>query len=262
MLALVWLFASACGATDQDWETTDELGELEQEFRGKETPNFQYGTRTGITKQRCDKTTAGQVCAIPPSKTLTYCINLGPITGGSAATAFTGSEHARIAAIIEGFDGGSDFALNILGVDECMFATDMSISKAAVGTSGTASNEIKDYATTTMTGMTGLTEGAGVVGSYQTWTQCNWNIDMVDILAKGTSSTQDNNGLDHAAKNSLLGCLGVGRRSTNPGGLGSRNLVNMAIAQTGVSAGEACSLTGFTLSDPGQYNLNPDCPSD
>lgn len=259
IMVLVWLFAAACSGTADEYT---EIGELEQGFRGKETPNFQYGTRTGSTKQRCDKTTAGQVCAIPPSKTLTYCIHLGTAIGGPDSQSFVGTQNARVSSIIEGFDAISDFVLTPTATQDCFFSPgNMSIFKGPAGSAGTGSGDVKDYANTSMSSMTGLTEGAGVVGSYQTWGHCSWNIDVDDILAKGTSSTQDNNGLDHAAAHSLMVCLGIGGR-TGDGGRASRNLFNPASTAVVVSNGESCQLQGFTLSDPGQFNLNPDCASD
>jgi hypothetical protein len=260
------LFACGGAAEGDDLFEDDysDLGQAEQPFHGKRTPSFQYGTRTATSRQKCDRSSTGQVCAIPPSKTLTYCVE----PAGTVLANWTNAERNRVSAIIEGLDAISDFTLN--PVDSFGFSC-LSLSPqpqvlaftSSTGSSGTGSSDVKDYAHSGMFNFTDLTEGAGIVGAYQTWGGCEIRLDIVDIRAKGTSATQDNNGVDHAAAHTLMACLGIGGRSGD-GGRASRNLFNPATTATNVSTGEACQMTGFTLSSPGQFNnsLTGDCASD
>ncbi len=261
------LLVAGCGGVDGEpgaLSQEEELGQDAQAFGGATNPSNQFGTRTSSTKQRCNFNDA-QICSVPPAKSLSYCVHTGALLGGPDQFSFTAAQRTRVVNIIEGFDSTSDFTLTHTSVSDCFSELgngQIKVFKSPVGALGTASNEIKDYADPVFSGLTNLTEGAGVQGDYQSWTNCQMNIDVADILAKGANSTEDNNVLDHASKNSLLGCLGIGRRSTNPGGLGSRNLVAPTIAQTSVSTGEACALQHFTLSNPGQYNQAFACPTD
>lgn len=264
-LMVLGMFVVGCGAAEEEGYEEDqtEVGSIEQPFHGKRTPSFQYGTRTATSRQKCDRTSAGQVCAIPPSKTLSYCIDPTNIMFG---VQFTTAERVRISTAFEGLDGGTDFTLNpvdTFGFSCTGVTAQIKVFPGAAGSSGTASNNVKDYVHTPMFDMTSLIEGAGIVGSYQAWGGCQINIDRVDINAKGTSSTQDNNGIDHAALHGLLACLGIGGQG-GLAGRASRNLFDPSTTAVNVSQGEACQILGFTLSSPGQFNnsLTGDCASD
>jgi hypothetical protein len=248
----------ACGDAQELDDEAYDIGTVAQGFRGKPTPNNQFGARPSGGRDKCDKTTSSQTCIIPPAKTLTYCVE--------RFTSFSSSEATRIENAIEQFDSATDFALNNvtpIGGD-CGTVSPlphMSWKPGSQGSSGTASNDIKDYAMSFPSGLVNLTEGSGVVGSYQNWTFCDSRIDIVDINAKGTTTTADNQGLDHAATHTLVNCLGVG---TRPGGAGlaSRALFSPTSAATGLSGGEACQIQNFTLTDPGQFNHTSACSTD
>ncbi len=259
----------ACGGVDNgdlfdDAPDGGDLGQIEQAFGAKTTPSFQFGTRTATTKQRCNFNDS-QVCAVPPAKSLSYCVHVGTLIGGPDAYSFNAAEQTRVVNIIEGLDAVSDFTLTHTTFGDCTseFGNgQIKAFKSPVGAAGIVSNDVKDYGVALFSGLVGLTEGAGVQGDYQNWTNCVMSIDVVDILAKGVNASQDNNGLDHAAAHSLVGCLGIGGR-TGDGGRASRNLFNPATTAVVVSAGEACSLNSFTVSSPGQYfNDTPNCPTD
>jgi hypothetical protein len=263
------LLLVACAGGDE-WAETEELGELEEPFRGKNTPSFQYGTQTGGDKAKCNKTSTGQVCSIPAQRNWTYCIQSSP--GGSG---FSGAVRTRIESDLTALDT----SLGTLGWDivndgdilfgSCCDTCTLSgqppkivILNANVGASGSASNDVKDYAAVSFGGTQALTEGSGVVGQYQSHSKCTISINETDILAKGTNATQDNNGVDHALLHGMMACLGIGARTTSSG-LASRRLFQPSTTATNVSTGESCQLNEHTLSDPGQYNLKtPQCSSD
>lgn len=283
VLALGLVFA--CGGVDNGELFDDspdggeEIGSVEQAITGKVTPSFQFGASTATNRRKCNKTTAGQVCEVPNTVNLLVCTTprVGSALGGTAQTAGNDA--------VNELHGISGFALNFpgasLGVLDglCDFTdnqpevgggTDANIviSKGAVGSSGTASNDIADYASVTFfqgTGSANLVEGAGVVGSYKSHQMCSIVIDVVDLQNKGTSATQDYNLVFHAVANSLLVCGGVARHPTATGtsSLYSRAVMNGAIDVAGISAGEFCQVNGLTLSAPTQYNNNATtCPSD
>jgi hypothetical protein len=253
-----------CGAAPDDDELFGELDQLEQPMSAPFTPSFQMGTQTGSTRQRCNKTASGQVCVVPPNKSLRYCINrnleLNP---------FTDAEYTRIKSMITQIDGISGWTFTEVNAQQCFeLPVDLVVIAGSVGSSGTASNDVKDYGLprfVTVGGLDGglvdMTESAGVVGQYQKWTVCRAIVDRVDILAKGTSTTQDDNGVDHAAAHAILGCLGMGGR-TGDGGRASRNLFNPATTATVISSGESCTLAAFTSGTPTVWNNTGNCPSD
>lgn len=264
------LMLAACAGTDAgtEPENGDEIygsivGELKQEFRGKETATTQFGTQTGTQRNRCDKTSSGQVCAIPPKKTLNYCIE--NIQGSN----WPGSTLNQVSTRIEAFDAGSDFTLNPHSAfgNFCSSLTnpvmDIIVYSRPVGSSGTGSSNVKDYGTSVFGTLSSLTEGSGVVGSYVSWQWCEMGIDVTDILNKGANSSEDANGIDHAASKSLTECLGLGGRSVGTINRATRTTFSPGSIATALSSAESCQLLNFTLSDPGQFNeTSPACTGD
>lgn len=257
----IWILALAMGLAcgdAQEFDEGDDTGTLAQGFRGKPTQSFQFGARPTGGRDKCDKTSTGQTCIIPPSKTLTYCVE--------RFTTFSSAEATRVENAIEAFDAATDFTLNNVSpiTGDCGIVSplpNMSWKPGSQGSSGTASNDVKDYAMSFPSGLVNLTEGAGVVGNYQNWTFCDSRIDIVDIRAKGTTQDADNKGLDHAATHTLENCLGIGTRPSGAG-LASRALFSPTSAATGMTGGEACQVLNFTLTDPGQFNHTAACATD
>lgn len=254
---------AACGSED-DWLPSD-LGTLEQGFGGKVTPTYQHGTRTGSTRMACDKVTSSQVCAVPPATNMTYCIH----TMGSGQL-FSAAEATLIRNEIEAFDATRpNWTLTETLLTNCAgFTGHIPFFANAVGSSGTSSSNVNDYGKIGSFGtLTNLTEGSGVVGSYQSWSKCTINIDRVDILAKGANQVQDDLGLEHAALHSFFGCLGIGGKDSGPSDYASRILFNPAsMVQPEAdqpSPGENCQLNAYSLSEDGKYfQLAPDCTTD
>ncbi len=264
---------SGCGdagydGADEVDSLGDELAELEQGLSAKTTPNFQYGTSTGSTKLRCNKTTPGQACAIPPKKAgISVCIDT--IHASGTGTVFTAAETSRIAAFVNAVDArtGWDFDIdNVGGTPVCDAQNrspqaDLTFVVASVGSSGSASNDIANYGMPFFSGLTGLSEGAGVVGQYQKWTTCTARVDIVDAYAKGANATEDAKFVDHAAAHGLAGCVGIGGRSGN-NGRASDTVMNSGNSHTGYSAGENCVLDSFSAASPTTFENVGTCGSD
>lgn len=259
-MALSVVLALGCGAAVDDLEEL-ELEQTEQAFVGKVTPSFQFGTNTSAQRLRCNRTTSGQVCVVPKAKSLSYCIDRH--FSNPQDPIFSESEATRIRNLVQGL-GASGWSFSEISPFNCTDGTmgipDIVFFVGSVGSSGTGSNDVKDYATNIWSCASGspgclnnLTEGTGVTGQYQSWTHCKVVVDRTDIYAKGTTATQDNQGFDHASKHGFLGCLGIGGRSIS-GGFASRTLFQPSSSATSVTTGENCSLVGFTTASAGQYN--------
>lgn len=270
LLLLSTLFA--CGAPDEyldaagiDDET--ELGTLEAGFSAASTPTFQYGTRVGpTTNLRADKTSSAQVIAVFNRKNPTYCVETGLVAALSPA------EHNTIVTMLSSFDASftgwtatdyPDFGLGCAAAGGTP-PYQVRFQKGSVGSSGTASNLIEDYARLTFGGLTNLTEGAGVVGQYQSASSCTITIDTTDLYAKGANATQDSNLFGHAVMHNWYGCLGLGARS-HQSTFATRRAVLPASTGTGLTVGEVCSLTTYDTSASTNFFIAGSastCPND
>ncbi len=274
-------FVFACGSVDngdlfEEYEgDAGELGTVEQAITGKVTPSFQFGTQTGSDRRKANRTTSGQVVTVPNTVTFKVCAG-NVFASNNLGTFAAGRAHA----MRQELDGLSSFAFNYPVAENnvidgtCFFcfengtcdpalglSANIVIVKGAVGTSGTASNDIKNYASVDFfrgNGTANLAEQSGVVGQYSSHQMCRITIDEVDLLAKGTSQAQDQNLIDHAVANSLFVCSGIGRHPTATGTsqLYSRAIMNAAIDVATVSSGETCQVNGYTLTTPAQYANN------
>lgn len=256
---------AGCGAsTEEDsddadaLESGDDLGSVAQPFGAKVTPSFQFGTRNVAPRQRCDRASSGQVCLIPPKKTLSWCSATG-FTQGFANDVIDGVN------ILDAVPGWS-FPLADTVFTPCVSSTheiEINIQSDGCGTSGTAGNNIQDYVCNDFTSLTSLTEGAGVVGNYQSWGLCKVKIDMNQILAKGASDAIDHNFFKHALQHGLEACVAVGARPGLASTYASRTAMNGNTPVTALSPGETCAMQSYTLSVPGQFfNDTPDCTQD
>ena len=261
--------AFACGSTDNgdlfDGEASDggdQFGSVEQAMSAPTSPTYQYGTRTSTTQQRCDRSAAGQVCNIPNTKSMKFCyFNENP-------SGFSNDDSADIESAVTmmrgAFGWGWTAATQDIFTGMCG-ATDANVRLfvRSVGSSGTASNDIKDYAkVNTFSSVTGLTEGAGVVGSYQKHSGCDIYIDRTDILAKGASTADDRRLMRHAVAHALLACVGIGGRSSVASNHSSRNDINTSVERNSMTAGEKCTLENFSTSSGTSFVNSGSCPSD
>ncbi len=271
---LLVLAMVGCASADEGFDSELEVGQLEQAITGATNPSFQYGTQTGSDRNRCNKTSSGQVCMVPSKRVNSVCIHTANfLSPPSPPPTFTASESATIRAFITNvYEPRGTWQFNIddtLGdgtfLADCFARStpaDISITIGAVGSSGSGSNNVKDYSSTTFNGAVSLTEGAGVVGSYQRWTTCNIKVDRVDAYAKGTSSTQDQNALGHAAAHGFAGCLGLGTASGIQSDRAARSLFQPSTVAVGVTSGEGCALDNFSSVLQSQYNNGTVCAND
>jgi hypothetical protein len=247
-----WLVVGlmACGGVDGIDD--EELGQLEQGFGAKVTPTYQYGTQTGGNAQRCNKTSAGQVCRIPSTKAVQWC------------GAFPLPYSQDLAGVVNGFDDMSTWSFSPVG--DCNFVfknIEVRHQVDGCGTNGTASTDIKDYVCNDYAFVSGLTEGAEVVGSYESQQTCVVKVDLQQLISKGTNETQDRNFARHAFAHGIAACIGIGGRSGLVTNFASRHLMNGNVSMAVLTAGERCAAESFTLSQPGKFfNVTPACPSD
>jgi hypothetical protein len=266
--------AFACGAPEDDESFDDQgLGLLEQDLSAPLTPTYQFGTRTATARGRCDKVSAGQVCVVPPKKTISYCIDQTCIAGlpGCLPTPFTEAQYQRVKSIINVFDARTGWTFNEADRFNCFgVPADLIVSVQGVGSSGTASNDIRNYGTNIWTtvggaqgGLVDLTESGGVAGSYQKWTVCRAQVDVVDILAKGASAAQDNAIFDHAAGHAIAACMGLGSTESLTANAFTRRGVNGNLLANSLTLGDACSLDQFSAANPLNWgNGGVNCAND
>lgn len=258
-----WALVMGCGAP---LDEADEYGQDEQAMSAKVSPTYQPGTQTGSSRNRCNKVSSGQICVVPPKKTITYCIDQS-----TAVTPLTAAQYTRVKNIINVFDARTGWVFTEADTFNCFgVTTDIIIFRSAVGSSGTASNDIKDYGTNTWNttggavgGLVDLTESADVVGQAQKWTTCRALVDVVDILAKGTSTSQDSNIFDHAAGHGIAACMGLGAISSTTLNQFTRSGVNGNLLANSLSTGEACVLDSWSAANPGNWGFSgPACSND
>lgn len=261
----VSVYLSGCGAPVED-DGAEDWGQAEQAMSAKLSPTYQPGTQTGSSRNRCNKVSSGQVCVVPPKKTITYCIDQS-----TAQTPFTAAEYTRVKNIINVFDARTGWVFTEANTFNCFGLTvDLLVQRFSVGSSGTASNDIKDYGGNTWNtvgglpgGLVDLTESADVVGQAQKWTVCRASVDVVDIYAKGTSTSQDQAIFDHAAGHGIAACMGVGAVSNLTANQFSRSGVNGNLLANSLSLGEACMLDSFSAANPTTWGFSgPACPND
>lgn len=279
--------ALACGAPDEyldaagiedEGDAGEQLGSVALPITGKPTTTYQFGVQTGSTKRRCNKTSSGQVCEVPNTVNLKTCTSARSIEG----TPLSSSAQIRAEGMRNTLHSVSAFAFNFPFSDtgtldgRCQLGTtgggagsdaNIVFVQGAVGSSGTGSNDIKDYVSIefiTGNGTSNLSEQPGVVGSYKSHQFCRVKLDETDIFAKGANSADDNRLLDHASAVGLLGCAGFGI-DPNEGDQScrfTRFAVNPPLLVNCLSAGETCQANGFTLSTPAQYANGTACSSD
>lgn len=252
---VVLTLSLACGAaTEQDLD----FGQEGFAYNAPVTPGYQFGTQTGTSRQRCNRTSTGQVCSIPDSRTLSYCVDF-PLN--DYITDYIHAEMATVASQI-----GWSFPQNIVGGSCDIANAKLQFTLSATG--GSLTSDVKDYVNVLFKGVTQLTENelpgeATVIGNIQKHSQCEIRIDQDDILAKGTSNVQDQNGSRHAVKNGLLKCLGIGSYGTGAGGgRATRNLFDPGVGTVFMTGGEACVLAAYNPVNNGNFANAGTCSSD
>jgi hypothetical protein len=194
---------------------------------------------------------------------LTSCIYQANIFNNpNLPTNFSDAQETVYRAFLTTVDNVSGWTITQAAKGTDCFASsyDIIVVQSSVGSSGTGSNDVKDYgipfwttAGGTAGGLVNLTESGGVAGSYQKWTVCQARVDMVDVLAKGTSSSADQRGMDHAGTHAIAGCLGLGGVPVASDNRATRILFDPTTTATGLAAGESCMLQSFATSSPSNW---------
>jgi len=245
----------ACGAPIDDEDIgEDELGQLEQGMSAPTTPTYQYGTRTATARGRCNKTAAGQVCQVPPTKAINWTLT------ADLLHYFPGTETH---AVINGFDAATNFSFTEIPQADLLPQRHISISlnDDACGTVGTASNDVRNYSCFNWSAPNGMTEVAGTVGSYQWSLLCNITLDVTAINNKGTNASQRGFFTRHAIAHAVAGCLGLGNR-TEASAVATRQDMNSGVERSALTSGEICTLNAFASGTPTVWGSGGVCPTD
>lgn len=245
-----------------------DIGTAEQALGAKNSTTYQYGTRTASSGLACNKTSTGQVCYVPSgtgltgtaaSKTITW--RLTPLHGFSA-TEQTAIQNA------------------VTALDNTLSAWTFSLTTAAAGhiqlanasaSGSSSSNNIDAFVQTEYANLQNLTEGAGVVGAYQSSASCLIRLDIADIVARGAveeAKVAGNQGEEgklrtHAILSGLQKCIGLGTRD-DAGSAG--NYIDRTLVFPGPlfrplqTAGDQCRANSYDPSSVANYNiLTPAC---
>lgn len=253
---LALALAVGCGAAPEDFadEQSDDFGQAEQSFSAPVSSNYQFGTRTASSHLQCDRTSTGQVCSIPLTKNPTYAFD----------NSVGGTERALITSIVSAIDSSlaswSFTEVTMLDDPTIIFEDALHV---CAGTS--ASNNIDSFGCVFLTAQgNGLTEGAGVKGSYTNHSFGVVHVDLTKIQAKVSAAADRNLVYKHAAGSAVLAWMGLGLR-TDAGANNnlSRREVSTTLPLGTLTSGEQCRANGFVATANGQFTnaINP-CPGD
>ena len=174
----------ACGATPEEVEEFElELAQSEQGLSAKTSPTFQYGTSTSTSKAACNKTSTGQVCSVPTSRQVNFCLfdNL------SAAHK---TRIRNIAITLNNLSNNFNFTEMDLVHPSCIPTvlgepTPNLVFSNQACSGGTASDNIEAYSCGNFTAENAnLSEASGVVGNYQSHNRFGALLD-IDIWVLG-----------------------------------------------------------------------------
>lgn len=249
-LLLISLLSACSGEIDDEGNLVD-IDQIQQAYAANTTNNFQFGTRTAASHRQCDRTSTGQVCSVPSTKSITYCIDSG----------FTQADYNLVSNEIRLLDdalSGWTFTFeNDLFTGACLLSTFLVIKPGSCGTSGTSPTGIENYGCATLSSTTNLTEGVNgndPVGSYQKHSLSRGTVDITDINAKYSNASQREFAKRHAIKFILLSTVGLGSRTDGAANtFGSRSqIANFSLGL--LTAGEKCRLGTFNSSNNGDFS--------
>jgi hypothetical protein len=246
----------ACLFACSGGEQFDEDLVIEQEdqaLSAKVSPTYQHGSTTSSTHLACNKTNSGQVCTVPSTKNVSWAFDTN--------SGFSNTEKTNIRAIVQSFD-------NTLTTWSFSETTDPAASqlvfKVAACSGGSSSSNIEAFGCVSLAFSANLTEGAGVVGSYQKHGKGTISIDVTDINAKYASQGDRDHLKTHAVGHSILAWMGVGARS-DAGVVHymSRRTVSLGNFNLTLTTGELCRADSFLATNDGQFSLTtPACTVD
>jgi hypothetical protein len=253
LLAALTLSA-ACGAPEQSDDLL-ELGQIEQAFAAPASPTYQLGTTTSSARLQCNKTNSGQVCSVPLTNSKSILWRFAANSG------FTNQQKADFRVVMTAVDNSLPSWTFTESTSE---SAAIRVNKAACSGSS-SSNNIDAFSCVDLSGPSiDLEVGPGVVGNYTAHVFADVHIDFDDINAKFSSSSDRLALAQHAFGHGIISWLGLGSRSDS-GALGfvSRRQVNVNALNLPLTAGEACRLEAYNITNNGEFNLvSPACSSD
>jgi hypothetical protein len=261
----LWLFACALIACGGESYEDEELGTVEEAYNAPVTVNSQFGTQTGTSRDRCNRTSSGQVCSVPSYNDVIICYE--------NANSFAAASVSRIGQLITALDGllttrtVGGAPIDIFGQPDCTQANTW-IRKVGVGSSGAGSNDIANYSRPVFNFTTGLTENGlpgepAVVGQYQKHAQCVIEVDENDILTKGTDANQERRYLDHAFVNAFAGCIGKGRVSgVSAFNRATQHDMSSTHNNDTFTTGELCQMNSWNNVNNGNFANAGNCGND
>ncbi len=251
-----FLFLFACGGEAFEGDEPDgfaplehvEIGQAVQGFKAKHSTTFQFGSSTGGAHLACTRTSSAQVCSIPKVKTIEV----------AKSSSFDAVSISLINNATAAVDGALSFTYPLKNAADPIGAGNMRMVIQPGAVSGSLSSNIDGYESVTFVSPANLTEGVAEddpVGQYQKHGACIANIDVQDILNKGTSSAQDDNLFKHAVAAAILTCSGLGLRTDSAvNGTYLRRAIHLDAASPAVSSGPVCMATSYNVTDNGDFS--------
>lgn len=278
LFALLFPLALACGGVDNGelfddaelGDGGDELGQVEQAYGAKESATTQFGTQAA--GMRCNKTSTGQVCSFLRAKpTVRVCVDhtLDEIPVGapnpltSLESAWAGAAAARVDAATSSYSFDYMYSDAGFGCATTGASGNHIVIRNAALAGPSSSNNVNDFAKPVFSDTTGLSEGSGVVGSYQSAGNCIVHFDAEKCAAKGLSSAEDERFCANAAGFAIAGCLGMGGQNVAQGQRITRATMNGGTFNDVFSTAEQCQLTSVQLTNDGTWvETTPACNGD
>jgi hypothetical protein len=226
------ILLGACSAAPEDFD----IGTAEQEYFGRVTNGYQYGTTTSHARLQCGRTNDAQVCTIPQTKTPTFALSAG----------------IDRPALVRGLFASLDAQLSSWTFTEVSDINDADIivSDGVPCSGGSSSNNIEAFGCLATTDVgNNLEESATVVGNYTNHSFGVVRIDTTDINSKFSSATSRDRLYVHAAGHGIVAWMGLGSGPDASARRITSRVVDVSgpIVQT-LSAGEDCRAEFFDVS--------------
>jgi hypothetical protein len=233
----------------------DGLGQLEQPFAAKHTPNYQLGVDSSHARMQCTRTNPAQTCSIITTKSILFYIE--PADFGPPGTGYNDEIYTYVSQL--------DGALSSWSFTETFDPATPNIVlvfRRAACSGSFSSSSISAFSCMTLVATgANLTEGDGVTGFYTTHLGATVWIDMGDITQRATTTIRRLRLLRHAAGHGTLGAIGFGGRTdAGADAFVSRMLVDVDWSGATISSGEDCRAESYDATSNGVFNrLQPSC---
>lgn len=244
----------ACGAPDAVTDDGDELGQTEEPINAPKTASYVLGTAEGNTRIKCTPANAGQVCDVPTTRVMKYCMD--NLVSEEIIDVENYLPHAGDSS------GHFTWTLNTAAGAQCQAAYNSGAVNVLVNVisgvcpSGTSNTE--NFVCVNPTVVTPqLTENPSVPGSFFGINGGIIHIDRAKLLSSFPNSTDRSNARGHSVTRMGLALEGIGGRSdANASFLYSRRAILPLQIQNGytLTTGENCILANYSsVIQPGIY---------